>query len=342
MSKRIDWIDISKGIAIILVVIGHNVENGSLLWNIIFSFHMPFFFFASGFLFKDKQITSQLKDNCQRLLLPYISTLLFIFFYTTLIVFIKTHVNNLLSWVLPILYSTGKPLTWAPSINVVGAMWFLTCLFCASIIFNTVIKLTKSYNKSLQFLIIVIISLFGYIIGKFIYLPWSFDIALASQFFIYCGYYFKTNNILNKKPHIIFLLLLSCLLILSISTGSLNLNSRLYNIILISYLGAISGCILLVYFSMVLTKFKVSGKVFSYLGKESLVILCFHFVEQCCIPWTNFKLLSSNIFVLIFCKLVFLIIATYSIKYIPIVRNVFYYKQYSIKHKTLKNADLIQ
>ena len=44
-GKRIDWLDISKGIAIIMVVVGH---ISSLPWEpyrkIIFSVHMPLFF----------------------------------------------------------------------------------------------------------------------------------------------------------------------------------------------------------------------------------------------------------------------------------------------------------
>lgn len=64
--KRIEWIDIFKGILIILVVFGHatqgiqsnmNVLNNpgyesvSFIKNMIYSFHMPAFFIASGLLF---------------------------------------------------------------------------------------------------------------------------------------------------------------------------------------------------------------------------------------------------------------------------------------------------
>ena len=42
-KKRIEWVDIAKGIAILLMVIGHEVPSG-LLYVFIFSFHMPLFF----------------------------------------------------------------------------------------------------------------------------------------------------------------------------------------------------------------------------------------------------------------------------------------------------------
>lgn len=41
------WLDIAKGITIILMVIGHT-SIPDVLSNFIFSFHMPLFFIASG------------------------------------------------------------------------------------------------------------------------------------------------------------------------------------------------------------------------------------------------------------------------------------------------------
>ena len=56
--NRIEWIDIAKGIGIILVVIGHNFSDGEniiYLRKWIYSFHMPLFFLLSGILFSAKQ-----------------------------------------------------------------------------------------------------------------------------------------------------------------------------------------------------------------------------------------------------------------------------------------------
>ena len=39
-NKRIEWVDIAKGIAIVLMIIGHTVPYGSKVRNFIFSFHM--------------------------------------------------------------------------------------------------------------------------------------------------------------------------------------------------------------------------------------------------------------------------------------------------------------
>lgn len=61
MEKRIDEIDILRGIAIILVIIGHSITKkpidiqgtlwGSTLSNLIGSFHMALFFFIAGLVY---------------------------------------------------------------------------------------------------------------------------------------------------------------------------------------------------------------------------------------------------------------------------------------------------
>ena len=48
--NRKQWLDIAKGIAIILMVIGHtSIPN--IASNFIYAFHMPLFFIASGLFF---------------------------------------------------------------------------------------------------------------------------------------------------------------------------------------------------------------------------------------------------------------------------------------------------
>lgn len=47
MSPRLKEIDVAKGICILLMVIGHSGLTGTLN-DMIYAFHMPFFFFISG------------------------------------------------------------------------------------------------------------------------------------------------------------------------------------------------------------------------------------------------------------------------------------------------------
>ena len=46
IKNRIKWIDISKGIGIILVLMGH-ISKIKIINNVIYAFHMPLFFMIS-------------------------------------------------------------------------------------------------------------------------------------------------------------------------------------------------------------------------------------------------------------------------------------------------------
>ena len=57
MNNRLVWADRLKGILIVLVVLGHAIQQtmneacfDNHLWNYIYSFHMPAFMAISGFL----------------------------------------------------------------------------------------------------------------------------------------------------------------------------------------------------------------------------------------------------------------------------------------------------
>ena len=51
-QERIAWIDLARGIGILLIILGHLPGLGKLgVW--IFSFHVPLFFFLYGYLFKN-------------------------------------------------------------------------------------------------------------------------------------------------------------------------------------------------------------------------------------------------------------------------------------------------
>ena len=53
-EKHLNWIDLAKGIGIILVLIGHSKFLPITLKNYIYSFHMPLFFILSGYVFSNK------------------------------------------------------------------------------------------------------------------------------------------------------------------------------------------------------------------------------------------------------------------------------------------------
>lgn len=71
MKQRIVWLDSLKGFLILLVVVGHSIQEvgmhnfpgGEWIWYFIYSFHMMAFFAASGFLFYHKWSISENKKQ---------------------------------------------------------------------------------------------------------------------------------------------------------------------------------------------------------------------------------------------------------------------------------------
>lgn len=139
-TKRLDWIDIAKAIAIILVIVGHTVPNPSPLRHAIFSFHMPVFFILAGYTFRPKPWRELLSGSVSRLLVPYVILAL--------------------AWQVPSFLMSGAPLTggvlaggletlvFASGVDVpgfgvaaVGMAWFLAALFTSRLLFNAIVRL---------------------------------------------------------------------------------------------------------------------------------------------------------------------------------------------------------
>jgi surface polysaccharide O-acyltransferase-like enzyme len=81
--NRVISLDIAKSICIILVVIGHySPDNAPSLWilthNLIYSFHMPLFMFASGYIYmvtyRKKSYSEFIFRKFKRLMIPYFAT----------------------------------------------------------------------------------------------------------------------------------------------------------------------------------------------------------------------------------------------------------------------------
>ena len=73
-NNRINWIDWAKCIAITMVVYGHIPQTeGSFLPFYICTFHIPLFFFISGYLTKTRHDTKEEIKKCMHsLFIPYI------------------------------------------------------------------------------------------------------------------------------------------------------------------------------------------------------------------------------------------------------------------------------
>ena len=199
-KQRENWVDIVKGIGIILVVMGH-AGCPVLPHGIIYSFHMPLFFFLSGLFIKrqcEKDFCTYVKKNFRSLLLPYFyfNILSIIFYYIMSCIF---HKELLLGSVQDNLIGIFVGMRFGSPYH--HLLWFLPCLFFAKIIVYPMIKL---FQKRLEWVKLMLSSI-ALVIGLTYSscatkpLPLSFDASLVAAFFIVLGdYYMKTKTVINK------------------------------------------------------------------------------------------------------------------------------------------------
>lgn len=69
-SNRIVSFDILKGVGILLVILGH-IQIPYMLKTVIYSFHMPLFFFVSGCFFRPISLREFLNKKTRQLLIPW-------------------------------------------------------------------------------------------------------------------------------------------------------------------------------------------------------------------------------------------------------------------------------
>lgn len=190
---RESWVDVCKGIAILLVVMGHVVtsyRNSNLLTNaggvnficdFIYSFHMPLFFVISGYLASKSNGSTPVKQQITKKLISYgIPYLVFsvgswlLKFVASPFVNSKVDINDLL---MIFLYP-------------INAMWFLYALLFISIIHILVNRLIAK-KKGLELANVAIAFLFLLINMVFKHND-ALGINAYSDLFVFdvLGYYF--------------------------------------------------------------------------------------------------------------------------------------------------------
>lgn len=75
--NRLDYVDVAKGLGIFIVVLGHclaftGLWTSNLFWY-IYSFHMPFWFMISGYLYKQKEPAGFIIGKVTSLIVPFVS-----------------------------------------------------------------------------------------------------------------------------------------------------------------------------------------------------------------------------------------------------------------------------
>lgn len=277
-NDRIAWIDIARGIGIFLVVLGHCISPSNPANYVIYCFHMPLFFILSGYGFNStQQFYGFIKKKSKALLFPYISTIALLIVIWSAFADYKLGFLDSGHPIYSILYGSGRDTAQLGIINV-GPIWFLLALFSANIIFWTILHITKgSLYKS--GLLVIILAAIGKNLSSINNMPWSLDIALVAQLFMFFGYIAKRFDLFEKIPDRFEILICGLILAIDVSLGGLSMNDRTYSDLLVSGSGAIAGTFLIVWLAQTLVQYKYPRIIFSYLGQKAIIILCLHLFD---------------------------------------------------------------
>lgn len=291
-KKRLEFIDMVKGIGIILMVAYHchfEILDDFRTMEILF---MPMFFVVSGLFFRDKgHLWSFIENKVYKLLIPF----LFFLFIGDAFYFGANRLGLLSVSLLdrPFYgFFFGDKL-------VNGPIWYLITLFNVCLIVSIVFKVTTNIIN--RVVVLVVLSIVGMLLSYYrvLLLAYLSQALFALPFFCY-GYIINKYEVLNNSalrrlPSLIWIALLAVVVTLC-----------QYCDLDLVFVGAYtSGNLLLVHvYALIVTLCmlflcrKVGNvPIVTYIGRYSLIVLGLHWmVWTCCLSVLNMVFGSEELY----------------------------------------------
>lgn len=310
-KTRIEYVDLAKGLVMLLVIIGHTYTPHGIKYG-IYSFHMPFFFLISGYFLRLDQTTNLrffFQKKARAYLLPYFITCgAVLLFYAIKSVFEHTLIlETVKKWLVASLY--GLPmenLPGAPSkIQYIGAIWFLQALFWAETEVFIILKIkTKNTYRLLLVVVINLIAVFG---GRTFLLPTNINTGLAAGTFVFLGYIIRNNELMkslqSKKSILISLVLWGiCVFCYWKKRQPFYMAYLEYPLYGLDVIGGIAGTFVFIELSKMLSKsnFKSVNHLVKIVGQNTLFIMCIHLFDLDCFGYFFENRLLLLIFRIVF------------------------------------------
>lgn len=183
-TKRIDEIDILKGIGIVFMVSGH---SGTPFRSFIYLFHMAIFFMASGYFFKEKHsyhvktTLSTIMGKFRRLWVPFFlwNGIYVLFHNFFLSINIYTDNNDILNYipenfvrissyysVREMLMRIAKGVMFSTNESILAPCWFLKTLFLISVLYASInyicVRVFSKYTLVIQAVVSILLLVIGY------------------------------------------------------------------------------------------------------------------------------------------------------------------------------------
>lgn len=296
--NRDNKITIAKAIAIILMVIVHaGVDN--TFANFICMFHMPLFFFVSGYCFNDSYLDN-IKEFVKRRSSLYLYFVVFVSvfiilhnffcrinFYTSeniegfLVVTNYSIKDYILSIAKTIIFMNNQE-------PLIGGFWFLRSLLVASLLSIGLLKLFR--NAKYVAISFFVLSYILALNSESNMLTWVSHFFIVAMFYS-LGIVMRRYYALIKKKRSLGIILLIIVALGSVYFPCSTLSYNLDTIIVLTFCG-FAGTLFVLFLSEWLDRnlVKILKQYLIYVGEHTLSILAFHFL--------SFKLVSIVIIML--------------------------------------------
>jgi fucose 4-O-acetylase-like acetyltransferase len=296
-SHRIGWLDTLRAVAIILVLVGHKT-NSTIIEKVIYSFHVPLFFWISGFVFDEsryKSIASLLVKKVRGLVVPYFAFALISFLFWLIVVrslSLRGQSLSLNPWMpfVGIFYGVGID-PWRNPMDI--ALWFLPCLFITDLLFWF---LNSCVSQKFRLLAVISCSMAGYCMSLWLplRLPWSADVSLMAIVFYYIGNLTRSYDEQLLPPQPIYRVLIVCILssivfVLSSANGKIDMNYNYYGNPILFLISACSGIYLFYY----LIRQLPTARWLSYIGQNTIIIVGLAGISTFIIRGLNYLIFRS-------------------------------------------------
>jgi acyltransferase len=271
-AERDASIDVARGIAIALVVLGHN-RALSMAWPAlvaaIFLFHVPLFFMLSGRVMRPGDPPRALPKLAHRLLAPFLIAALVI--GAIKCVTRDESVSGMLSGVA---WATGETLPWSH-------LWFLPALFVALFATHALAFGVKNSAGWAAAAVLAVGAAAVLPMADYIGWPWSLDLLPLCLAFVWTGQALRTSGAARRAVvHPATVVIAAALFALSLGTAKVDLNLRVFEPFALALTAALAGCVLTLALSRGLCRFAALARPLARVGRHTLVIFILHVSVQ--------------------------------------------------------------
>ena len=279
-NKRIESIDIAKGLGILLVVLGHQIDYFHAYipgaYRYIYLFHVPLFFFLSGMFFReDEGLWTCFKKKLLRLFVPYLLANCLFFFVEMIRVWkLGDAYDGDLGWKDLWLACAGL---WPVPSMFSRPTWFLLILFRITLVYKLIQMLTGG-RRWIMATICAGIGISGAILAPETYMLGQTMVALP---FLCLGHICGTGLMENRKlfgngVSIAGAIVALPLLWLISQHQQTNIAVNDYGNAVLMFVGALLGILAVLWISKLISRLPRTTGVLSFVGRYTMSILIWH------------------------------------------------------------------